>query len=329
MPQRLLYLTTATLLCLACASDPAGKGPINNAGGSANGGGASGGQASAGSAPGGSSANGGTSPGGASSGLAGAAGSTGGAQASAGANAGGTGGGGGLGAGGDGTAGKPSVANGCVGLTAKFCDDFEAQTVGQAPQGDFTVNAKAGSLVVDTTRAYSGTKALHISSAKPGSTAFLEFSKQFPMNDFHGRAMFYLTRIPAAEIHWDLIDSTSQNSVHWEIGGMYGKFILVVDPPDHGLTSNPFPTGSWFCLQWQFKYGGAGVDNTFLAAMNGTPLDKGMFTGADAQGQKWNAGAWKNLSIGWTGYGSSDVDIEEWIDELAIGDQPIPCPANP
>ena len=147
------------------------------------------------------------------------------------------------------------------------------------------------------------------------------------MNDFHGRAMFFLTRIPTAGIHWDLIDTSSSNGQHWEIGGMYGKFILVVDPPDHGLTSNPFPAGKWICLQWQFKYGGQGVDNTFLAKMDGTVLDKGQFTGADSEGKKWEAGPWKNLSIGWTGYGSSDIDLEEWIDDLAIGDAPIACPA--
>jgi len=324
-------LTIVAMLSLACASDPDGKSPSLNAGGGAapTGGSASGGQqASAGNPTAGSNSSGGNASGGASpmGGAAGASGSASGFQPSAGSNAGGSAGVGGSGGAGGGSAGAGGALTGCMGVTAKFCDDFEAQTTGASPKGDFTVNAKPGAMVVDTSKAYSGTKALHITSAKPGSTAFLEFTKQFPLNDFHGRAMFYLTRIPTAEIHWDLIDTVSQNSVHWEIGGMYGKFILVVDPPDHGLTSNPFPTGKWFCLQWQFKYGGAGVDNTFLAQMDGTALDKGKFTGADAQGQKWNAGVWKTLSIGWTGYGSSDIDLEEWIDDLALGDQPIPCP---
>jgi hypothetical protein len=38
-------------------------------------------------------------------------------------------------------------------------------------------------------------------------------------------------------------------------------------------------------------------------------------------------GAWKNLSVGWESYGGSNVDIEIWIDDLAFGDQVIPCPA--
>ena len=283
----------------------------------------SGGNASAGSVTSaGSSVGGTTSAGGIAGSAAIAGGGSGGTPGASGSSNAGGGSGGASG-------GTGGAASGCMGVTSKFCDDFEAQTTGMPPKGDFSVSAKTGAaMVVDTSKAYSGTKALHITSPKPGAQAFLNFTKQFPMNDFHGRAMFYLAAIPKAEIHWDLIDSTSSNGVHWEIGGMYGKFILVVDPPDHGLTSNTFPIGRWFCLQWEFKYGGQGVDNSFLAKMDGAALDKGQFTGADSDGKKWDGGPWKNLSIGWTGYGSSDIDLDEWIDDLALGDAPIACPAT-
>jgi len=320
-------LANAAVLGLACSGLPEEAAPLTGGAESAmqSGGGASAGQTTGGNATAGSSLAGSAPSAGAPSAGTGSAGTSSGGQPSGGAGNGGNGGSS-SGTSGAGGSGGPS-ASGCVGVTSKFCDDFEAQTTGALPKGDFTVDAKAGVIVVDASKAYSGTKALHITSAKPGSQSFLKFTKQFPMNDFHGRAMFYLTRIPTAEIHWDLIDALSQNGQHWEIGGMYGKFILVVDPPDHALTSNPFPTGKWFCLQWQFKYGGAGLDNTFVAKMDGALLDKGQFTGADPDGKKWDAGTWQNLSIGWTGYGSSDVDLEEWIDDLAIADAPIACPA--
>jgi hypothetical protein len=216
---------------------------------------------------------------------------------------------------------------GCNGVTSKFCDDFETQTSGQTPTGAFGINGDGGNIVVDASKAFSGTQALHITSAKPSSTSMLEFSEQFPMNDYHGRAMFYVAAIPTAEIHWDLIDSVSDNGYHWEIGGMYGDFIIVVDPPDHGLGSDAFPTGKWFCLQWQFKYGGEGMANTFVAKVDGTAIEDGEFTGPDADGETWGAGPWQNLNIGWTAYGSSDVDIEIWIDDLAFGEQAIACPS--
>jgi hypothetical protein len=325
---------TSLLLASACSSEPSP--PASGSGGSVGSGGAppttAGSTGASGSAIGGtgggsvipSAGMGGQASAGASVGGSGGAAlagqsSGGAASASSGGSSGATGGGGGSSGGGGGVA-----VSGCTGVTSKFCDDFEMQATGQKPTGDFSVD---DGIVVDTSKAYSGAKAIHLTSAKPTESTMLRFTKQFPMNDFHGRAMLYLTRIPTAGIHWDLIDTTSDNGVHWEIGGMYGKFILVVDPPDHGLTSNPFPTGKWFCLQWQFKYGGQGMDNTFVAKMDGTVLDKGQFTGADAEGDKWNAGPWKNLQLGWVAYGNSDVDIELWIDDLALGDQPIACPA--
>jgi hypothetical protein len=328
---RSAFSLVGLIFALACASDPAGQSPGSGSGGGSSGGGGSGGSSvipGGGSTSGGSAAvaGSGTSGAGTASVGGGGAGGTlagagsGGSSAASGGNAGGA-------SAGTGGSGGGSAANGCNGVTAKFCDDFEAQMADMPPKGDFNIDAKAGQIVVDSSKAYSGSKALHIKSPKPGSQSFLNFSKQFPMNDFHGRAMMYLATVPTAEFHWDVIDAVSQNNVNWEIGGMYGKFILVVDPPDHGLTSNPFPAGKWFCLQWEFKYGGQGMDNTFLAKMDGTALQNGQFTGADSQGKKWDAGPWKTLQIGWTGYGSSDVDIEEWIDDLAFGDMPIACPA--
>lgn len=328
---RSAFSLTGLIFAFACASEPEGQSPVGGNGGSSTGGGGSGGTTvlPGGSTSGGSAMVAGTSAGGtvASAGhdMGGAVSTGGTGGSSAGTAAGGSGGStAGTSAGGS---GGGSAASGCTGVTAKFCDDFEAQTADMPPKGEFSIDAKAGQIVVDASKAYSGSKALHIKSPKPGSQSFLNFSKQFPMNDFHGRAMMYLATVPTAEFHWDIIDAVSQNGINWEIGGMYGKFILVVDPPDHGLTSNPFPAGKWFCLQWEFKYGGQGVDNTFLAKMDGAALQNGQFTGADSQGKKWDAGPWKTLQIGWTGYGSSDVDIEEWIDDLAFGDMPIACPA--
>jgi hypothetical protein len=157
---------------------------------------------------------------------------------------------------------------------------------------------------------------------------WITFTEQFPVNDYHGRAMIFITEVPQDDFHWDIITSQSDDGTYWEIGGMYQNFILVVDPPDHGLTSDPVPAGEWFCLQWQFKYGGEGQPNTFVAKKNGVALTDGEFTGPDPDGETWNAGPWQNLKVGWVAYGSGG-SIEMWVDDLAFGDQAIPCPAAP
>jgi len=32
--------------------------------------------------------------------------------------------------------------------------------------------------------------------------------------------------------------------------------------------------------------------------------------------------------LGWEIFGSSDIDVESWVDGLAFGEQPIACPAK-
>ena len=321
------------LSAAGCASKDAGTGTPSNGGsnglggssggpagapasggGGATAGGASGGSAgqSGGSggnaAAGGGSSSGGANSGGASTGLGGTGGSAGAAQANGGAS------------------GAATTGSGCSGVTAKFCDDFEQQAIGQAPTGDFKVSANAGAMVVDASKPRSGGKSLHIKMAKPGARAMLDFTKQFPFNDVHGRAMMFIAKVPTTDIHWDLAYSYSSNE--WELGGQFGVFALVIDPPDHAVYSKTkIPTGQWFCLQWEFKYAGVGNDNSYSAKTDGVTVEKGAWTGADPSGTKWPAAPWKNLSVGWESYGGSDVDIEIWLDDLAFGDQVIPCPA--
>ncbi|HEY2901282.1 MAG TPA: hypothetical protein VGL59_11945 [Polyangia bacterium] len=227
------------------------------------------------------------------------------------------------------------------GVTTKFCEDFETQMAGQPPTGAFTFSGAngptvpAGSILVDTTKPFDGTKSLHFNIPKPGPTAQLLFTKQFPMTDFNGRAMVYMSRVPTNGNHWDMLYSyfsATGGDTQWEVGGQAGVFELVCDPPDHGLDSKTkFPTGKWFCLQWRFKDAGAGMDNTYTVKVDGVAVDKGDFTGANSSGEKWPAGPWKNMSFGWTIYNeaTSNVDIEFWVDDLAFGEQEIPCPNLP
>ena len=320
-------LLLAGLGLAGCASDAA-------SGGATAGAPSSGAGASAAGAPGtsGASSTGGAGSGGAPS----TAGNTnGGAQSGAGAAnvAGGSGGGssGSVGAGGS-SAGAAGAAVGgapqssCAGVNAKFCEDWDKLPTGK-PTGEFSVSS---GVVVDTTKAYSGTQSLHFTKlTKPASgMPFLNFTKQFPLasNDMHGRVMYFMAQTPKTGSHWNFITSSNSGNTEWSIGGQGGVFELVCDPPDHGLDSKTqWPGGKWVCMQWEFKY--PGNDNTtFVTKVDGVSVDKGEFTGANSQGEKWKAGTWGNLKFGWEVFGSSDVDVEFWLDDLAFGEQIIPCP---
>ena len=187
-------------------------------------------------------------------------------------------------------------------------------------------------VVVDTSKAFSGTQSLHFQKrTKPASgTPHINFTPPFPLasNDMHGRAMIFMAQTPQTTSHWNFITSSNSGGTEWSIGGQYGKFELVCDPPDNGLDSKTaFPGGKWVCMQWQFKY--PGNDNTtFVTKIDGVSVEQGEFTGANSKGEKWKAGTWGNLKLGWEIFGSSDIDVEFWVDDLAFGEQPIACPAK-
>jgi hypothetical protein len=318
-------LALATGGLLACTEEP---GTSGNGGGAAGTGTANGGGGAGGIIPlGGAMAAGMAGTSGGQSGQAGQAGAlqTGGAGASNGgaAQSGGTGGGGSTAGGNAGSSGSGGGAVGCEGFSGKFCDDFEAQTSGQAPSGDFSVQGK---VVVDSSKAYSGSKSIRIQNPTP--TGMLRFSEQFPFNDLHGRAMFFVTGIPTdGGPHWDLVVAVANDddNHNWEIGGMYGDWLFIIDPPDRGVGAGAFPLDKWFCLQWQYKFAGSGQANTFVAKMDGTSLENAEFTGQDAEGFAWNAGPWGNLSVGFTAYGGN-IAVDMWVDDLAFGEAPIACP---
>jgi hypothetical protein len=100
---------------------------------------------------------------------------------------------------------------------------------------------------------------------------------------------------------------------------MYGNFELVVDPPDNGIDSpTPLPSGAgWHCIQWNFQHP-AGV---FIAKIDGQLVRPSPVM------SRWRSGRWMDLTVGWEVFGSGTA--EYWIDDLAFGEQEIPCPARP
>jgi hypothetical protein len=231
-----------------------------------------------------------------------------------------------------------------MGVMAAFCDDFEGQTVGGAPKGDgFTTQGSA--FAVEAGKAFSGTKSVHIHVPKGsgGPNTKMIFKKQFPLanNDLHGRAMVFLTQNPAdatnAGFHWDMIFASGGGKTY-VLGSMYnavakaGAYMPVYHPGDRSIdTSTPFPTGKWACVQWQFRYGGAG--DLLELKQDGKVIDLGKATaegGAITNGNipAWPAGPWSQMSFGYDHYQGLKIDVDLWFDDLAFGAQEIPCPAG-
>jgi len=143
---------------------------------------------------------------GGSAGSSAAAGSAGSAGASSGGAAGSSAAGsGGLGGAGSGVATCPAGA--------LFCDDFEEDAVGQPPAAPWSPSTNAGTVAVDSTRAFSGSKAV-LASAPNGPTyrrAFIGLGSGSPIfpgaaSEMYGRAMIWLEAAPT-EVHWTMIQA--------------------------------------------------------------------------------------------------------------------------
>jgi hypothetical protein len=324
---------SALLLCLwgagvvGCSPEASPSGGGTGSGGSSGSG--SGGSSASGT--GGSSSGSGGDPGsgGASAGSGGVSGSGGVIAGSGGktgnADAGGSGGVKPPGDGG-GSSDAPTAGAGCnPDLKATFCEDFDKQTAGQKPTGQFTVT---GSVVVDSTKAFSGKQALHIMlpNPKPDTAAQLKFqgAPLFPAlaGDIFARAMVYMTAVPGCcstsnGIHWDL-STAKAGGTEYTLGSMFGNFMPVYQPGDDSVdTKTKWPEGKWVCIQWEFK----GTANYLDVKVDGMRAAPGIPV------TKWKATAWSSIDIGWINFQQSSIPVDMWIDDLAFGSQEIPCPA--
>jgi hypothetical protein len=228
---------------------------------------------------------------------------------------------------------------GCAG--AKFCDDFEGQELGKAPSGGFTLKVGSGAtLLVDTSKAFSGKQAIAIKGPKGSFGAQLVFGAPqlpLPSNDLHGRMMVFMTAVPGGGVHFDNVLASGTlaagGSSTYVLGGMYGNFMAVYHPGDCSVdSSTKFPAGRWACIQWEFK-GAKDGTHVLKMMMDGMTVDKGEITtkgpnncAAGNNGGEWKAPTFNRMSVGWVNYQSSPIPVEMWIDDLAFGEAPIPCP---
>jgi hypothetical protein len=229
-----------------------------------------------------------------------------------------------------------AVAGGGCGA-AKFCEDFEGQTAGQAPTGMFKVESSGGgTITVDSTKAFSGKQSIVYKKAGGYPGTWLTFSNiaaMLPQNDLHGRMMMWMTQTPGAA-HWDGINASGTKAgggnATYILGGMYKNFMAVYHPGDCSTDSKtPFPTGRWACIQWEFL-GTKDGKHLHKMMLDGQVVDNGTQDGKQgvcASGggtHDWTAPVFNTLKVGYVAYGGGSGDI--WIDDLAWGAEAIPCP---
>jgi len=327
-----LATAAAQVTALACALQWAASGCTGDSGDGGTALGANGGQAGAGGAAGAAGAQG----------LAGNAGSSSaGRGGSAGAAAGAGGGGGSAGSGGAAAALCPEGA--------LFCDDFEGAALGQAPGTPWRASTVAGTVAVDATRAFSGSRSVLATAANGPDfrRAFIALGGTSPIfpgaaTEMYGRVMLWLEAAPT-EVHWTIIQAqgpaaAGTHDAEYRYGGQHGTGRLMAnyetnngvatDCWDHSTTV--LPTGAWACAEWHF----AVATNEMQFWLDGTEvqdihvIDRGEGCGGNALNGQWLAPpAFNNLLLGWEHYQPWQGDIRIWMDAVAVSTERVRCPA--
>jgi hypothetical protein len=227
----------------------------------------------------------------------------------------------------------------CTG--ALVCDDFEANTAGSAP-AMWSVDigpAGAGTVKVDTTRAFSGTKSLRITvvAQQDHDRAFITrpLTGLLPTNAFFGRMMIWVVASPPGNVHWDNIRAqgvvpggTLQGQYNYGGGSNTGNLMANywTQSSDCWKTSKSrLVTGKWACIEWQYD----GVKDEMRYWQDGQAVDDltVLQKGDGCTGPNlWKAPTFEKLSLGWYNAQASPVAIEMWMDDVAIDTKKIGCP---
>jgi hypothetical protein len=266
-----------------------------------------------------------------------------------------------------GSSGQGGGAGACAG--ALFCDDFEAQTPQTVPSGKWSANQVKGSVIVDTSKSFSGKQSIKVSTeATDGyKSAVIGLSdpQVFAMTDnvFYGRMMFYLESAPTTAMHWTFIDASGKVPAQgytaiYRYGGQLpvtedgtptGKFLgsqlmANYETPDHysDPTKGPstdcykhadrkiVPVGKWTCAEWRFD----GKSNDMRFWLNGAELsDLEVVSKGDGCVDQPADYTWTAPTFDRIDVGWESYQLDQarsmWIDDVAISKQQIGCPPTP
>lgn len=244
----------------------------------------------------------------------------------------------------DATAGSDSgpVAGDCSG--ALLCDDFEDDAPGM-PGAPWAVSTSQATLEVIEGDAYSGTRAIHITTEGGDGTyrrAFMsvEGAPVFPIasNVVWGRMMARFASVPAGAVHWTNIQGEGDVEGMgfrglYRYGGMNDGRILA-NYETQGVGSDCWrnsqtvmPSGTWTCLEWHYD----GPTDTMEFFVDGAPIDDVSVIGqgdgciTHDTGDNWYAPVFDTMRLGWEHYQATGAQ-EMWLDDVALDDERIGCP---
>jgi hypothetical protein len=224
------------------------------------------------------------------------------------------------------------------------CDNFEGAAPGSA-QSQFT-NLR-GSVTVDTAQAYSGTKSVKVLIG-PESRMDHKGNGFLPGDKIYLRAMIYFDTQPkATSMHWNYMHAEGGsegklNGIFFATGGwgdakkmtLYGAGSsgTYADCSMSGI-GKAFPAKQWMCAEMQID----AVTNAIKVLYDGKPddglelFDSYPLSGGCLPNQNPNNGMLPIPRITKVAFGPktwhASPGIVMWMDDIAVSNKPIGCPA--
>ncbi len=223
-----------------------------------------------------------------------------------------------------------------------LCDDFESYAVGTAPGGQWkTTTRGAGAAVVDTMKAYSGSKALHFSGSVNKDEAYVRASgaPAFPVqaNQLFVRFMMYVQYYPTANpmhVRFATVGATNIDNAGFSMCTYNGVAIERIGPSGGYLRdttqamTQAANQNKWVC--WEFEISNtegpaAGGSGKVLPRIwrEGTPLTLNFAGNKD----NWDPVAFDVFQLSLFAYQSDPMLAHYWIDDVAVSTTRIGCPA--
>ena len=239
----------------------------------------------------------------------------------------------------------PAKVQGCGNSSATFCDDFDSAT-GTTPQAPWKTQTNGGTVAISTTRAFSGDKSVALTTTVgSGKTALITLANPtlpLPGNHMFGRMMMWLDEAPANSTHWNNIEASGAVegqgfNANYRYGGQHSAGLMAnydtsgkkSDCWRHSKTK--IPAKRWACVEWEFD----GPKNTMHFWLDGealediTVVETGDGCIAHETDDTWIAPTFSTLRLGWQHYQSLSNEIHMWVDDVALDDQRVGCPAQP
>jgi hypothetical protein len=247
----------------------------------------------------------------------------------------------------------PPLASPCP-AAALLCDDFEDDALGQFPGAPWQNQTGSGASVrVDGMQAFSGTRAVHVSSPagayRRGYFSLQNGSSIFPgaAREMFGREMLWLDATPNATVHWTIIQAEGRaaNGTHdayYRYGGQQqgGAGLMANYETNMGVSTDCYshsatrmPTQAWTCVEWRFSV----ATNELQMWLDGRELadlhvvDRPSTAGSGCLGNSVN-GQWlappafTTLHLGWEQYQQHSNDTNLWVDDVVISTERVGCP---